>query len=174
MNDLPLAHITFSGLFQLAAEGEDAEVPLTALSGPDEHIHGHLVIAVGDRVVPQMGFWGPHDVCFNTWFEELETVVRELRDRPSATYVFDEGEQGQPAFQFARDDDLLRISVIDSLISDGVGDESFQSVACSWNDFLAQIYGLFENFRVEVLAANPTIGPLWLEKHLPRLVVENR
>jgi len=164
------AQITFSELLTYAfvGEGPEAEelhLPLSELGGPDEHIHGRLEIRIDDRALPQLGFWGPDDVCFNTWIEEFGNIARELGGSPFATYVFDEGEQGQPAFQFKREGEVLLVSVIDSQVADGSADPSFQSVRCNWTEFAAQMESFLYYLHHAQHAAPPRKGPPWWEKN---------
>lgn len=128
--------IGFSGLFSPNVEDSAAQNPLaTGLTDENNHVHGDLKVLVNDRSLPQMGFWGPHDVCCNTWVVELCQAVRTLDVVDEGTYVFDEGEQGQPAFTFRRSSAVLFVSVEDSLISGGVGNPEWKDVPCEYEDF---------------------------------------
>jgi hypothetical protein len=74
------------------------------------HVHGTLLIEIAGRAVPHLGFFGPDDVCLNTWLVELCNVVNGLVGLVGE-YTFDEGEQGQPAFNFARVGDEVAFSI---------------------------------------------------------------
>jgi hypothetical protein len=100
---------------------------------PFQHIHGAMRLEIGGRVVPYMGYFGPDDVCINTWVAQLQAVSAAFR-RDDTRYTFDEGEQGQPAFRFDRDGDTARLSIVASEISDGEGDDDVQGVAFQWRD----------------------------------------
>jgi hypothetical protein len=97
--------------------GED-RLPLTALT-VEEHIHGLLEIRIAGVPIPQMGFFGPDDVCVDTWFVELLTARHVLLSGDPSAHVFDEAEQGQPAFAFRRRDDTVTVTVEESLIGGG-------------------------------------------------------
>jgi hypothetical protein len=112
-----------------------------------------------------MGFFGPHDVCLNTWIEEFTEVVRNLAASESAMYVFDEGEQGQPAFEFKRDGNVLSVSVVESVLSGASADPAFQSVSCPWSDFHSEVQNFFIEFRQALLVAAPRSGQAWWERH---------
>jgi hypothetical protein len=64
--------------------------------------------------------------------------------------VYDEGEQGQPAFAFERDSRRLMVSVRDSLISGGDGDDDWNRVACDYDDLRLQVL-LFRGLLREAL-----------------------
>jgi len=77
--------------------------PLTELT-LDRHVHGGLRLEINGRLVPYLGYWGPDDVCFGEWVNELWRAAQALRDS-GGRHVYDEGEQGQPAFVFEREGD---------------------------------------------------------------------
>lgn len=160
------ACITFSELFTYAANDTSVRLPLDALAHGAGHIHGLLKLEVSGRVLPHMGFFGPEDVCFNTWVEELSRVVAELGDKDAATYTFDEGEQGQPAFAFRRNGDLLYVSVTESQLSGASGDPSYQDVSCLWSEFAVAVSGFFASFRAAILEQCPGVGKTWWATHV--------
>ena len=159
------ASVSFSKLFTYFASNSAEHLPLSELERSDGHVHGHLEVRIGCRELPHMGFFGPHDVCFNTWIEELAEVVRQLTASESAIYVFDEGEQGQPAFEFRRRGDMLFVSVVESLLSGASADLKFQSVSCSWFDFHVEVQRFFTEFQQALLIAAPVSGEAWWERH---------
>ena len=112
-----------------------------------------------------MGFFGPHDVCLNTWLEEFANIIGSLSASAEAIYVFDEGEQGQPAFEFKRNGETLSVSVIESTPSGGSADASFQSVCCQWAEFESEVESFFKQLHQVLLAAAPGAGQLWWEEH---------
>jgi hypothetical protein len=156
--------IAFSELFTYSAENTDVHLPLAELGRGAGHIHGRLEVVIDGRSLPRMGFWGPSDVCFNPWVEELRRVVSQLGPSESATYLFDEGEQGQPAFEFRREGWTLFVSVVESALSDAPADPAFQSVSCSWAEFRAQVDSFLPALREAVLAAAPGPGKAWWKR----------
>src|SRR5260370_23174940 len=90
--------------------GDGTRLPLSHLKGGD-HLHGGLRIELGGGLVPDLGHFGPDDVCFNTWLPELRAVLQIFRASSPGRHIFDEGEQGQPAFVFERSDDLAYFSI---------------------------------------------------------------
>ena len=159
------ASISFSQLFTYAVDDTSVRLPLDALARSAGHIHGLLKVEVSGRVLPHMGFFGPDDVCFNTWVEELSHVVLKLGAAQAATYTFDEGEQGQPAFAFRRDGDLLYVSVVESQLSGAEGDPSYQAVSCQWSEFRAAVSSFFASFRAALLEQCPRVGQTWWSSH---------
>ncbi len=159
------ADIVFSQLFTYAVDDTSVRLPLDALARSSGHIHGVLKLEVAGRVLPHMGFFGPDDVCFNTWVEELSQLVLKLGAGEAATYTFDEGEQGQPAFVFRRDGDLLYVSVVDSQLSGAKGDLSYQSVGCQWSEFRAAVSSFLASFRAALLEQCPRVGQTWWASH---------
>lgn len=155
------AAISYSKLFTYSAEDPCERVPIDNLMGGENHVHGHLQIEIDGRALPHMGFFGPDDVCFNAWVQELSHVLRELGGGVASTYTFDEGEQGQPAFQFRRAEDRLFISIVDSPLSDAAGDSEFQNLSCAWSEFVAAVSSFFGSFRAELLERCPSAADAW-------------
>lgn len=125
----------------------DSKLPLTRLRQAHNHIHGALHVRLGDRLLPRLGFWGPNDVCVGDWLVELHSAIRQLDASPEATFVFDEGEQGQPLFKFRRSAAQLFLSVEDSILSDGPGDPDWKDVPCDYEDFRMQVFRLSGELR---------------------------
>jgi len=147
--------ISFSQLFTYTIDDTSVRLPLDALAQSAGHIHGLLKLEVSGCMLPYMGFFGPDDVCFNTWVEELSQVVAALEAAETAEYTFDEGEQGQPAFTFKRDGELLYVSVVKSQLSGAEGDPSYQAVSCQWSEFRAAVSSFFASFYAALLEQCP-------------------
>jgi hypothetical protein len=140
---------------------ENKRHPISTLPGPHEHIHGQLEIIIAGKPLPSLGYLGPDDVCINTWVQELMTILSALDSFLETGYVFDEGEQGQPAYEFRREFDLLFVSVIDSKISGGRGDPRFQSISCMWFDFVASARKCLAELREDIEREAGDIGKAW-------------
>jgi hypothetical protein len=154
--------IEFRSLYTYAAPQTNVRLPLSALSTGAHHVHGELVICLGGKPLPYLGYFGADDACFNTWLQELLSVEQALSAAEYATYVFDEGEQGQPAFEFSREAELLFTSVIASAVSDGEADPSYQRVCCLWIDFKAELSAFKEALRVAIrMEAGPYAEVWW-------------
>lgn len=103
-------------------------------------------------------------MCLNTWLQELQSVEEALSSAEDAIYVFDEREQGQPAFEFSREGELLFTSVVASPISGARADLSHERVCCVWADFVAAIRRFKEKLRRAVEQdAGPSGQDWWLE-----------
>ena len=139
--------------------------PLSALT-PDEHIHGGLRIQFGERFVPNLGYFGPDDVCFSTWLEELSAAARAFESDTDARYVFDEGEQGQPAFVFERAGDQAYFSITKSEFSGGEADPDWQRIEFSPDDFFAEHTRFRESFFAAVRVAAPHVADQWIRRHV--------
>jgi len=148
----------------LAAAGHDGPLPLTSLE-PEQHIHGGLRIEIGGRLVPHLGFFGPDDVCFDTWVEELTQLVKKVVLCPEFTHVFDEGEQGQPAFVFERRGDRVLFSIRDSEFSGGKADPEWQQVEFTAADIVTAYHG-FIGLLVATVSATSAIAQNWLSKRM--------
>jgi hypothetical protein len=155
--------ISFSDLAVL--EGDSERQPLSALT-EDCHVHGGLQIKIGDRVVPHLGYFGPDDVCFSTWLVELDDILKEFEGKRIAQYLFDEGEQGQPAFLFEREGEQVFLSIIDSEISEGEGDNEWQKVAFSYQEFVTQVKHVRSSFLSELEVAAPATYKKWVASFL--------
>lgn len=159
--------IKFSELWTYSVGDTEQRLPVSAL--PEDgggHIHGRLEILVAGRALPHLGYWGPDDVCFGQWLQVLHDAVVSLRSEPGAEYSYDEGEQGQPAFRWIRKNDLLLISIVDSVLSDGRANPTWQDVECKFADFTREVAEFEAKFRATVLLAAPVGGPIWFKNHL--------
>jgi hypothetical protein len=83
-----------------------------------------------------------------------------------AQYLFDEGEQGQPAFLFEREGEQVFLSIVDSGISGGEGDDEWRKVAFSYQQFVAQVKHLKSSFLTELEVAAPATYKKWLASFL--------
>jgi hypothetical protein len=134
--------------------------PLSALA-PDSHVHGGLRLEFAGRLVPYLGYWGPDDVCFGQWLGELVQAAAAV-SQPGGRHVFDEGEQGQPAFVFERDGDRGFFSIAASELSGSDGDPDWQRVEFPPAEFVAAVAGLRASFAAELRAASPGAAEAWL------------
>ena len=113
-------------------------------------------------MLPSLGFFEPDDVCFNTWVHELAVVSRAVTTSDPAAYVFDEGEQGQPAFHFERTGGEVFVSVRTSSISDGPGDPTWDRVPCALEDLVAAVSRFMIQFRESLITqAGSERAELW-------------
>lgn len=155
--------IHFSDLWTYKVSKPGKRLPQFSLPASGEgHIHGKLQISINGRNLPRLGYSGPEDVCFNQWFPELHYAVRKLQTNELSVYVYDEGEQGQPAYKFRRRMDKLYVSVIASEISDGPGDESWQDVECDFGVFVGEVASFEIAFRQELKVLIPHIAEKWV------------
>jgi hypothetical protein len=146
----------------LAAMDVNDRRPLSALVA-DSHVHGGLRLELVGRLVPHLGYWGPDDVCFNQWLSELRHAAIAL-ELPTGRHVFDEGEQGQPAFVFERDGDRGFFSIAASALSGADGDQDWQRVEFLPADFVAAYMGLRASFATALRQASPTAAEAWLAR----------
>src|SRR5689334_22705991 len=108
-------------LLRVLPDGGHSELHLADLRTDGDHIHGRLSITIGGATIPRLGFFGPDDVCLGTWLCELALASRQLCSEGCSRYVFDEGEQGQPAFVFEREGPVVYVSIEDSDLSGASG-----------------------------------------------------
>jgi hypothetical protein len=124
------------------------------------HLHGLLVFRIDGRRVPSMGYFGPDDVCLDTWLPVLlDAQTALLRD--GGTHVFEEYEQGQPAFHFARRGESLVFTVGPSLLGGGKGSPEWDGVACSHASFDAAVSAFAARFRRDLHANAPGAADAW-------------
>ena len=153
--------ITFANLVVLGEADDPA--PLSELH-EDDHIHGRLSIEIGDRIVPYMGYWNSDDVCFNSWLAELDALTGLFDVNAITEYIYDEQEQGQPAFLFEKSDDIVFFSIIASCTSGHGGDAAWQQVAFAYTDFQEQYQRMRADFFALVQSTAPIHGSLWLKQ----------
>jgi hypothetical protein len=168
------ASIEFCSLWTYRSSQSNVRLPLSALSTGSHHIHGELIVRLGGKRLPYLGYFGPDDVCFNTWLHELLSVERELSTGDQATYVFDEGEQGQPAFEFSRESDMLYTSVVPSSISGEGGDPSYQHVGCLWSNFEAALGAFKQSLRAAIEAEAGPYAEVWWSQNARSAIVSRR
>ena len=83
----------------------------------------------------------------------------------TARYVYDEGEQGQPAFIFERTGDTSFFSIADSQISDGLADTEWQRVEFATDEFLSEYYRLQNSFVAALRQEAPASAEDWIRAH---------
>lgn len=144
-----------------AADGSARE-PLSRLGaeGSAGHVHGTLTIEIGGKSVPHLGYWGPDDVCLDTWLVELCQAVNTLRVA-GADYTFDEGEQGQPAFKFERRGEDVALSIVASALSGAAGDPAWQKVRFAYQDFHDEVRALLDHVRAQLRREAPGAWERW-------------
>jgi hypothetical protein len=158
----PTVRIWHENLTTLPAMADNDREPLSALTA-ESHIHGGLRLEIAGRLIPCLGFWGPDDVCFGTWLEELCHAAEALRT-PGGKHTFDEGEQGQPAFVFERDADRGFFTIAASAFSGGKAHPGWQRVEFVPGDFQAAYHSFRTCFSAELHAAAPATAELWLRQ----------
>jgi hypothetical protein len=131
------------------------------------HIHGALRVIIDGRELPSLGYFGSADVCIGMWTGELLAARQAvLHDDPSE-YLFDEGEQGQPAFLFQREGASIHTSVVDSAISGAVGDSDWRRVPCTVEEFVGGLdqflTALHRSLATEL---KPSILAMWWKRNV--------
>ena len=124
------------------------------------HVHGTLIVEIAARAVPHLGFFGPDDACLNTWLVELCNAVNGLAGL-TGEYAFDEGEQGQPAFELARVGDEVAFSINASALGGGVADPEWQDVRFPYLDFRAAVQVFLDELRSELRQQAPSAWERW-------------
>ncbi len=126
------------------------------------HVHGHLQIVIDGKQVPALGYFGEEDVCLNAWFNELGTIVRNFESGKDTEYTYDEGEQGQPAFQFVLiKPNEVALSIVDSTFSDGHGIKKWHNKTFPLADLKKGYQEVTEQFLKEVADKAPAQLPRW-------------
>jgi hypothetical protein len=142
---MSVVRISFSNLWTHADEpGERAPLASLERDGELGHIHGLLMIEIAGRSVPHLGYFGPDDVCFDTWVVELCNAVNALARSP-AEYTFDEGEQGQPAFKSERRGSDVVFSIVAGI--GGGADAEWQDVRFAYEELRAAVVGFLDELR---------------------------
>ena len=155
----------------LRATADQHRVPLSSLT-LDEHIHGGLRIEISGRLVPHLGYFGPDDVCLGAWLSELGRITHAFRAAPDARCIYDEGEQGQPAFLFERVGETALFSIVDAEFSGGEADPDWQLVAFSSRDFLSACDGYRKSFVTLLRNEAPHVADEWLHRHAQSALIE--
>ncbi|MBX2973802.1 MAG: hypothetical protein KF797_11925 [Flavobacteriales bacterium] len=154
-------HIRYDGL--VAVRGSQ-HYPISELQVTD-HIHGSLVIDIGGRLVPYMGYWGVSDVCFGQWLEELRQVSYQFSNASTGQWTFDEGEQGQPAFVFERFNEKGFLTIAPSDISGAEGDANWERVEFSAEMFLTEYARFRDSFLNTLRAFAPNVSEEWMRRN---------
>jgi len=148
------------------AEGESDRAPLSTLDDDERsHVHGTLWIRVDGHDLPALGFFGPDDACLGSWAAELHAAVAALEHADPARHVFDEGEQGQPAFIFERAGASVRISLSASQYDSACEPPPWPSQTCTLAGFVAEVRKFLASLDAVVRAAAPA-GEGWLRGQL--------
>jgi len=139
----------------------------------DEHIHGGLRIEIGGRLVPYLGYFGPDDVCLGAWLSELGRIAEAFSSGLDASYIYDEGEQGQPAFLFERNGKNAVFSIVDAEFSGGESDPQWQGVEFSPEEFLSAYECCRKSFVTLLRNEAPHLADEWLHRHIPSALIES-
>ncbi|MCB9881426.1 MAG: hypothetical protein H6834_06515 [Planctomycetes bacterium] len=160
-------HCTHLRVPDLSPQSGD-DMPLSALDDDARsHVHGALRVEIDGRRLPWMGFFGPDDVCLNDWARELSQARHTLSTSDVAVHVFDEGEQGQPAFEFRREGERVFVSIVDSTIGDGRSDPAWQRVPCRWHDFDTAVRAFVRELRAALEAEAPeAMARAWCHENI--------
>jgi hypothetical protein len=153
--------IRFSELWTYECGDSSERLTLARLSDRGGHIHGCLEIQVNGASLPHLGYFGPDDVCFNEWVFQLHSALRTLTSTTSISHIYDEGEQGQPAFLFQRESHDLFVSIVDSQLSDGKAHPDWQRVPCSYTDFEHNTSTFLTDFRQHLRTVAPQFAAEW-------------
>ncbi|MEX0718009.1 MAG: hypothetical protein WD066_15550 [Planctomycetaceae bacterium] len=162
--------IDFRNLYvaQMDDLGDPNRLPLASLNDNDTHIHGTLRIRIGSRDLPMLGFFGPDDACLGAWAAELSAASRALSEQDPARFVYDEGEQGQPAFVFDRRSKEIRVSIADSETSGGRGIPEWGVQVCGLAEFFAAVEKFLNQLHVVICEGSAEAGKNWLDEQLRR------
>jgi hypothetical protein len=146
----------------LSASRHDGKHPLPTLTRGD-HIHGGLRIEVRGRQVPYLGYFGVDDACLDVWVGELAAAAKALQSQ-GGKHVFDEGEQGQPAFVFEHREGWGLFSIVDSEISGGEGIADWQQVPFQLDEFAVTHAAFRADLFQEVERVCSAVGLDWAER----------
>ncbi len=159
----PSFAIEFADLWTdaIGPAGDSERGSLSQLAGAGEHIHGRLEIRVDGRCLPSLGYFGPDDVCLNEWVRALTHLRTAITGDGETTYLYDEGEQGQPGYHFAKVGDEVVVSVRDG-IGGGRADPEWLGVACQAVDVVDAIAAFSRQLESAVISAAGKRGREWL------------
>jgi hypothetical protein len=143
-------------------EGGSRELPVSSLKNDGSHLHGELLIVVEGEPIPRMGYFGPRDVCVADWVRELQAAVTDLRSSDPARHLYDECEQGQPAFLFERHGEIVTVSIVDSELGDGVGSPEWGRRTCSLAEFETEVGRFISELETTLEDAAPGNGRDWV------------
>jgi len=158
--------ITFTDAwtYDVGDEGVQEKRPLKKGGGVGPHVHGTLSIIVAGQALPMLGYFGPNDACLKDWAEELSRAAKTVQASDPARYVYDEGEQGQPAFVFERKGATVEVSVGPSASGDSDGIPEWGVQPCTLEEFVAQVRRFLAEFGAALDEASPGSAGKWLGK----------
>ncbi len=138
----------------------EKNLPVSQMNEKRSHIHGNLHFEINGRKLPYMGYWGENDVCFGEWIQVLRDAIN-AREAGQLSFTYDEGEQGQPAFQFDFDNKQVAISIVASKISDGEADPDWQYEIFDFAEFKEQFKLFQKNFLSSIEHVDKEIFARW-------------
>jgi len=130
------------------------------------HVHGQLEIEIDGRLLPRLGYAGPNDVCFDDWVRELHYMHCRLDSAKNSEYVYDEGEQGQPAYVFRRAKDTVYVSVRASSFSDGLGDPNWNEIPVDYGLFRSAVSSFILDFLETLKREDKKRTEVWWERNV--------
>jgi hypothetical protein len=147
-------------------EGEPERASLSTLDDDERsHVHGTLWIRVNGRELPALGYFGRDDACLGGWAAELHAAARTMESTDPATYIFDEGEQGQPAFVFEREGPIVRVSLRPSHYGTAGHAPPWRPETCALADFVAEVKAFVTSLDATIRTATPA-GANWVQEKL--------
>lgn len=137
-----------------------------------QHIHGYLSIKIGDEKLYSLGFFGEDGVCFNDWIGTLIGVINCFSKSSQCRFLFCDGEQGNDAFEFCKDNDSVYISYVDREVYHSIlGAEFFDGgrtnpeenadYTCDYKDFDASVRDFIERFKKNIFFELGEFAPVW-------------
>lgn len=157
----------FADLWTYKVGDSSNRLPLSRLE-PGGHIHGLLEWRIAQKLVPGLGYFGPSDVCFGMWLFELSRASLVLQSAGDAEYLFDEGEQGQPAYRFQRHGERFMLTIVASELSEAEGMPDWGVADCDLVSFFRAVDSLLARFRAHLVAEIPHKAEEWLSQRLRR------
>lgn len=171
-----IVEIKYGDLFVTGYIGEESvNFPIKKIPEMEEaayeHIHGHLTIKIGDEKLLHLGFYGDDDVCFNEWIPELSEIVKNFSKSSKCRYLYCSGEQGDPAFEFCREEDAVYISYIDTEFYYSLHPHFFDisqtqrtgkgDYVCNYKDFDLAVGTFLEQVKTEIFLELGDFAPTW-------------
>lgn len=145
--------------------GTSESEPIAQLAGADSHVHGTLEIFIQGKPLPSLGYMGPNDVCLGVWAVELLRLTSKFSQGSTTRYIYAEGEQGQPAFQFDLDGPDVLVSLLDGS-GGGPADPAWHGIRCRLSDLVASVEIFRQDLRSTLIDSAGERGEAWSVKFL--------
>ncbi|MFS0558086.1 hypothetical protein [Brevibacillus sp. 179-C9.3 HS] len=133
-------NITISDLWTANIKNPRVRQPVSSFDMTENiYIRVRLVVEMSGKTMPGMGYFGEDDVDIFEWLNILQMVKNELVYDKNKTFNYQVPEQGEPIYQFSREDKWLYSSIVASAVTGAKANPYWKRVPCLFAEFIEEL-----------------------------------